>query len=401
MNSPSPSNSQSNWDDQLSQALQDRASAGTLRERRDVKILDTAHIEIAGQRFINFCSNDYLGFTHHPRIIRALEESLKQNGSGAAASGLVTGHTTAHALAEEKIARWKNSQNAILTSSGYTANVAAVQSLHAASDGKARFLVDKLAHASLIDALRSAEANFRIYPHNDYTKLARLLSEADEHPLQVVLTESIFSMDGDSADLQQLAELKAKHPFLLLLDEAHGSGVYGKHGAGFAAEQNLSSIVDISIVTLSKALGLVGGAICSSKLIRDSIVNFGRSYIYSTAIPPAIASAAIAAIDVLQDEPQHQQRVRQIARQVRAKLTAAGFTLPPGDSPIVPIILGDENKTLEAAARLKQAGFYVAAIRPPTVPRGASRLRVTFSSAHRDEDVEALIAAIISICASS
>ena len=212
-----------------------------------------------------------------------------------------------------------------------------------------------------------------------------------------VVTESIFSMDGDAADLPGIARLKQKHPFLLLLDEAHGSGVYGSGGAGYAAELSLGSIVDVSIVTLSKAIGVIGGAVCASEKFCDAVVNFGRPYIYSTNLPPAAAMAVEAAIEVMRDEPQRQERLRALAIDVRNRLRQIGFEIASGDSPIIPVLLGDETEAMGAAGRLLEGGFLVVAIRPPTVPRGTSRLRITLSSEHGQEEVGGLLRVLESI----
>jgi 7-keto-8-aminopelargonate synthetase-like enzyme len=294
--------------------------------------------------------------------------------------------------------------------SGYQANQAAIQTLAAiptftSIGGKSptdvRFLVDKLAHASLIGAVRGSGRPFRIFPHNHLGKLERLLREAPADQLQVVVTESIFSMDGDSADLHGLAELKQRHPFTLLLDEAHAGGVYGPAGSGYAAEMGLGSIVDITIVTLSKALGLGGGAICASSPFCDAVLNFASAAIYSTHVPPAVAAGAVAAINVLKEEPHRQQRLRALSRRLRDELVGAGLLSGAGnpgvagiDSPIVPLPVGDENAALAAAEHLRRRGFLVMAIRPPTVPRGGSRLRITLSCEHRDDEVAALIGAL-------
>jgi len=209
--------------------------------------------------------------------------------------------------------------------------------------------------------------------------------------LQVVVTESIFSMDGDSCDLGGLAALKQRRPFVLLLDEAHGAGVYGQGGSGYANEVGLASTADVVIATLSKAAGVVGGAVCSSDAFCRSLVNHGRAYIYSTSVPPAIAAAAAESIAVMRDEPQRQSRVRALASRLRTELTGQGLELLPGDSPIVPIVLGEADVALRAADRLRVAGLLVVAVRPPTVPRGGSRLRVTVSCDHTDAELACLI----------
>lgn len=286
----------------------------------------------------------------------------------------------------------------MLLSSGFQANEAAIGAIAAVakSAGKSvRFLLDKLAHASLIDAVRAAGMPFRVFPHNGISKLRRLLQEAEDGQLQVVVTESIFSMDGDAVDLKSLVDLKQEHSFTLLLDEAHAAGVYGPDGAGYAAELGLHHAVDISIVTLSKALGGIGGAICGSKRWCDAVVNFGRAYLFSTSLPPAVTAATSAAIQVLRTEPSRQARVRALSLRVREKLRSAGLRIPEGDSPIIPIILGSEEAALGASAALKERGLLVVAIRPPTVPRGGSRLRVTLSCEHTDGEVDRLVEGLV------
>jgi 8-amino-7-oxononanoate synthase len=388
------------WNDAVEGALQKRRAANEFRQRRIIRPLDAVHVEIDGRRYINFSSNDYLGLTHHPKVIAAF---ASQNGVGSGAAALVSGYSPAHASAERAIAKWKGTESAVVLSSGYAANLAAIQAI-AAVGGEAgvTLLIDKLVHASLIDAVRSVcgsdkKISFRVFPHNHLQKLERLLEEMAPGRLCAVVTESIFSMDGDAADLRGIAGLKQKHPFLLLLDEAHGSGVYGPNGAGYAAELELGSIVDVSVVTLSKAIGVVGGAVCASEKFCDAVVNFGRPYIYSTNLPPAAAAAAEAAIEVMRDEPERQQRLRALATDVRHRLREIGFEIADGDSPIIPVLLRDETEAMRAAGRLLEGGFLVVAIRPPTVARGTSRLRITLSSEHRQEEVGGLLKLLESI----
>jgi 8-amino-7-oxononanoate synthase len=384
------------WQQAIESALSARDAANARRTRRALRVVDATHVELDGRRYVNFASNNYLGLTHHPRVITAFEAEAKRSGVGSGAAALVTGYTEAHASAERAIAAWKGTESAVMLSSGYAANLAAVQTIAAVRPG-VRFLLDKLVHASLVDAVRASRAGFRVFPHNNFEKLRRLLAEGDVKQPQAVVTESIFSMDGDAADLAGLAQLKREHDFLLLLDEAHGSGVYGPDGAGYAAEVGLQSIVDVSIVTLSKAIGVSGGAVCASRAFCEALVNFGRSYIYSTNVPPAIAAGVAAAIGVMHDEPQRQRRLREMSRDVRAKLVAMRFDLPTGDSPIIPVILGDEAEALAAAERLREAGLLVVAIRPPTVARGSSRLRITLSSEHTPDEIDALLNAMRSL----
>ncbi|MDB5319183.1 MAG: 8-amino-7-oxononanoate synthase [Phycisphaerales bacterium] len=352
-----------------------RAGAHQLRSRRPLVPLSSTHVRIGDVDYVNFASNNYLGLTHHPRLIAAAEQSLRRDGLGSGAAALITGHTATHAQAKTDIARWKGTQDSVLLPSGYQANHAAVQTLVALGEksGGVRFLIDKLAHASLLDAVRGASAEFRVFPHNHLAKVERLLADAPPNQLQVVLTESIFSMDGDAADLAGLVELKQRRPFILLLDEAHSSGVYSARGA------------DISVVTLSKAMGSIGGAVCGSTQFCAALVNYGRAYIFSTSVPPWVAAVASEAIAVMRDEPQRAARVRSLARRVRQ---AVGLN---GDTPIVPVILGEEAQALEASRKLGEAGLLVPAVRPPTVPKGSSRLRITLSCDHTDPEVEHLL----------
>jgi 8-amino-7-oxononanoate synthase len=370
-----------------------REQAHQLRARRVVEPISSTHVRVAGAEFVNFASNNYLGLTHHPRILAATERSLHSDGLGSGAAALITGYTARHAEAEAAIAGWKGTADAVLLPSGYQANHAAVQTLAALGEkrGGTRFLIDKLAHASLLDAVRATSAEFRAFPHNGLAKLERLLADAPPDQLQVVLSESIFSMDGDAADLSGLAAVKERYPFVLLVDEAHGSGVYGAGGAGYVAERGMQKAVDVSVVTLSKALGGVGGAVCGTRNFCAAVLNYGRAFIYSTAIPPMVAAAGTEAIRVMADEPQRQARVRSLARSVREAIAGLGLQTPPGDSPIIPIVLGEEARALAASQRLLDGRLLVPAVRPPTVPRGGSRLRVTLSCDHTDQEVQKLL----------
>jgi len=420
-------------EDLLKATLDARRRDAQFRQRLAVRPIDATHVLVGGQRLTNFASNDYLGLTHHPRVIHAVQRPSQSHGVGAGASALISGYTDLHASAESAIARWKGTESAILLPSGYQANLAAVQTLTASAGRRAvRFLVDKLAHASLVDAVRASGAAFRVFPHNGLEKLARLVRDADAAQLQVVVTESVFSMDGDVADLVGLAELKERLGFVLLLDEAHASGVYGPNGSGYAAECGLAGLADVTVVTLSKALGCVGGAVCGSRAWCDGVLNLGRAYIYSTSIPASIAAAAEAALAVLRDEPERQQRLRANARHLRALLAAHVLPGSHQDCPIVPILLAphimqgqsaedqaddqaapgshssetpaldrsvsspadDVGRALLAAERLRAAGFLVLPIRPPTVPPGTSRLRITLSSQHTTDEIDALAAAV-------
>jgi 8-amino-7-oxononanoate synthase len=382
------------WDDLARAALAGLDESNLRRHRRLISPIDATHVRIDGHDCVNFASNNYLGLTHHWQVIAAIDQSLRKFGAGSGASPLIAGYGPAHAAAEQHIARWKQTEAAVLLPSGYQANFAAVQTFTALAQKNGRnvrFLLDKLCHASLIDAVRGSGMPFRIFPHNHLDKLRRLLAEAGRDELQIVITESIFSMDGDSGDLFGLAELKSKHPFTLLLDEAHATGVYGHAGSGLAAELRLRDLADVTVITCSKALGSSGGAVCGSQTFCDSLVNLARSYIYSTHVPPMLAAATDAAISVIENDSSRQMRLRALGRRVRDELGDGPWQVLSGDSPIIPLVVGLETAALAAAETLLTTGLLVVPIRPPTVPRGTSRLRITLSSEHTDPEIDRLI----------
>lgn len=385
------------WEQAVRAVLAELSETHLYRQRRLITPLDATHVVWQSRQYINFASNNYLGLTHHPKVLHAAEKSFHQEGGGTGASPLTCGYGPTHAAAEQHIARWKGTESCVLLPSGYQANHAAVQTLASGaqeSGKRIRFLLDKLCHASLIDAVRATGLPFRIFPHNNLEKLKRLLEIGETGDVQVVVSESIFSMDGDAADLVGLSRLKSQRPFVLLLDEAHATGVYGPSGSGLAAELDLRDLADVVVITLSKSIGCAGGAVCGSGTFCEALVNFARAYLYSTNMPAAIAAAADAAVSVMEDEPARQTRVRELAAYVRKELKNTGFNIPAGDSPIVPIIIGPEVAALEAAEKLMAEGLLVLAIRPPTVPRGTCRLRVALCSEHRDVEIEQLIRSI-------
>lgn len=384
----------------ISRALDRRRSVHQIRHRRCIDPIDAVRVKIGPNELLNFCSNDYLGL-----INRFRKTVPPQTTWGSGGSGLICGYTSEHARTEAELARWKGTESSIILPSGYQANLAAVQTLHAISEASGqtiRFIVDRLVHASLIDAIRQVEGwvgkpIMRVFPHNDVTKVQRLLEEAPSDETQVVVTESIFSMDGDAGELAKIAQLKSKYDFIFLVDEAHATGLYGPDGSGLVSQLQLHDDVDVVITTLSKALGLVGGAICGKQSLIESIINFGRAYIYSTSIPPLFASAVRDAIRICREEPHRRQRVLSLSQQVRHALRSGNISLFPGDSPIIPILFHDESRAIHAAQRLEDQGLLVLPIRPPTVPRGTSRLRITLSCEHSDSQVDQLIQAVLRI----
>ncbi len=376
--------------------LVERAAGDLLRRRLIVEPIDATHVRRDGVERVNFCSNDYLGLTHHPAVIAAARDAAERWGVGAGASALITGHTPAHESCEQAIAAWKKTERAMLLPSGYQANHAAIQTLAAIAGRSGRtplFLLDKRVHASLVDAVRATGLGHRSFHHQDADHLGHLLQKHHDAHCMVV-TESVFSMDGDVLNVAAMAQLKAEHGFAMLVDEAHGAGAFGPDGAGVLAEHGACDLPDVTVVTLSKALGCAGGAICGSKKFIAVAENTARAAIYTTAPSPLLAAAAEAAIRVLRDEPARQDRLRANARRVRMELQ-----LDPGphgriDSPIIPILLGESSAALAASNHLANKGLWVMAIRPPTVPRDGARLRVTVSCAHTDADMDRLVAGL-------
>ena len=343
---------------------------------------------------LNFAANDYLGLSHHPALIEAAREATARQGTGAGASRLVTGTDSAVLALEQELAAWKEKEAALVFSSGYAAALGTIPTLIGKGD---TVILDKLAHASLIDAARLSGATVRTFPHNDMGRLEALLKKVgSDQTRTLVVTESIFSMDGDAAPLRELVELKERHGAWLMVDEAHATGLYGPTGAGLIAEAGLSPRVEIVMGTLSKALGSVGGYIAGSKELVDWLVNRARSFIYSTALPPGAIAASRAAVHLARS-PEGitlRDRLRQNIARFQAGLPATWTAQALPASAIQPLICGEASAALQLAAGLREKGFFIPAIRYPTVPRNAARLRVTLSAAHADKDIDALNTAL-------
>jgi 8-amino-7-oxononanoate synthase len=360
-------------------------AGGLLRQLRPLDSPTGTRITRDGRTLWNFASNDYLGLARHPRIEAAFIEGVQRYGAGAAASRLVCGTLPPHRMLEEALAAAKQTEAALTFSSGFATALGAIPAIV----GKSDFVfLDKLSHACLVDAARLSAATLRVFPHNDLAKLARLLlstraKSADARIL--VVTESVFSMDGDVCPLRGLVELTEKHAALLLVDEAHGFGVLGENGMGLAEQEGLQRRITFQMGTLSKAAGLSGGYLAASREWIDLLTNRARSFIYSTAPPPALAHAAIASLALIRADE---------GRQLRRRLLNHLSHFPGSTTPIVPIHLGSNEAALAAASALEQAGFLVPAIRYPTVPRGKARLRVSLSAAHSGASVAALAAAL-------
>jgi 8-amino-7-oxononanoate synthase len=370
------------------------------RHLREVGSGQGPEVEIAGRRFINFSSNDYLGLANDSRLREAATSAIDKFGVGAGASRLISGTQSPHLRLEHALAKWKGIEAALCFSSGYAAALGTIPALVNKNDV---VLLDKLCHASLIDGARLSGAVLRVFPHNQLRKLESLLKWAgreDAGKRVLIVTESVYSMDGDCAPLRELVELKKRFGALLMLDEAHAVGVVGPNGRGLAAAENVSEEVDVQMGTLSKALGASGGYICGSRTLIEWLINRARSFIYSTASPPAIVAAALAALDFL-SSPEGEKRRCLLWKRIRfthelllSNALANKAINSTQGSAIFPLIVGDEQATLNLAFALQDEGFLVPAIRYPTVAKGAARLRITVTAAHEEAQIEALCQAI-------
>ncbi|OYW72557.1 MAG: 8-amino-7-oxononanoate synthase [Verrucomicrobia bacterium 12-59-8] len=367
--------------------LDELRAEGLWRELRPLDEVGGVTVRAAGREWINFSSNDYLGLAHSAEMQHALAEGIARYGGGSGASRLVCGTHRAHAALEEALADFKGTEAALTFSSGFAVALGTIPALMGAGD---TIILDKLCHASLVDAARLSGATIRVFPHNHLDKLERLLQTAKGRVL--VVTESIFSMDGDAAPLREIAELKARHGAWLLVDEAHAVGVLGPQGRGLAAELGVNQQVDLHLGTLSKAFGLSGGYLAASRQVIDLLINRARSFIYSTAPPVHLAHALGVILDLIRSERGDTLRneVRSHVRQTQSLLAVIGIASPPAEGAILPVILGEASRAMEVSTRLRKAGFLIPCIRYPTVARGSARLRITVSALHSASQINAL-----------
>ena len=366
------------------------------RQRRTVRrgTPESAEIELDGRRCVDFCSNDYLGLAAHPQVIEAFIDAARMHGVGARASHLVTGHQALHEALEQELAAYTGRERAVVFSTGYMANLGLAR---AVAGRDATVYSDQLNHASLIDGGRLSGAKLQRYPHGDVAALERQLA-AQESGAALVLTDGVFSMDGDLAPLPALAAACSEYGAYLAVDDAHGLGVIGATGRGSLEQFGLTPTqVPALVGTFGKAFGTFGAFVAGSEDLVDTLIQRARTYIYTTALPPAVAAATRAALAVSVAESWRRERVLTLTRRFRALATAAGIRLGPSETPIQPILQGSAESAMRASNALLERGFFVAAIRPPTVPADTSRLRITLSAAHRDEDVEGLVAAIAQV----
>ena len=375
----------------LAQAQAQRVRADLQRRLRSVQSVDGARIVIDGKLLLNFAGNDYLGLAQHPAVRAAFVHAAARWGVGASAAHLLGGHRDEHAALEQKLAQWTGRERALLFSTGYMANLGALGALLGASDVCVQ---DKLNHASLIDGARLSGARLVRYAHANVAAAARRLAQHSTCAA-VLASDGVFSMDGDVAPLAELAALCKKEHAVLMIDDAHGLGVLGADGAGSVAAAELDQdAVPVLMATLGKALGVAGAFVAGSPALIDGLIQFARSYIFTTAMPPALAAATSVAVDIARSDHERRQRLHQRIAQFRAGAAARAIALLPSQTPIQPVVIGASHAAASIARQLELAGFHVPAIRPPTVPAGKARLRVALSALHAPADVEALLDAL-------
>ncbi len=377
-------NDRLNW---LPDELQKLSEKGLFRRRREVKPIGDGRVLIDGGDAWDFASNDYLGLANDPRVVAAATEGLRSRGVGSKASPLVSGRTDLHVNLERALAEFEGAEAAILFPTGMAANVGTVAALAGAGDV---VFCDRWNHASLVDGCRLSGARLRVYRHDDLPGLQRSLAR-ERARRKFLVTDSVFSMDGDLAPLPELCEIAEKHDATVILDEAHGTGVFGERGRGVAELLNVEERISVRIGTLSKAIGSLGGFVTGSQTLIDFLWNKARTQIYSTSLPPLLCAAATAAVEIIKSEPSRRDRLHALCRLFRDQLASNCVVPFPGSvGPIVPIVLQEPQAAMNVAERLLEHGFLVGAIRPPTVPTGTSRLRVTLHSNLPEEVVTTL-----------
>lgn len=375
----------------LASDLSDLDARGLRRTRRILQSPQSARVVVDGREYLAFCSNDYLGLANHPALIAAAQEGAARYGAGAGASHLVLGHSAAHHELEDALAAFVDLPRALLFSTGYMANLAVVTALVGRGDA---VFADRLNHASLNDACQLSRAQFKRYAHGDLAMLERLLV-ATGAPRKLIVTDAVFSMDGDIAPVPELLALAERHNAWLLLDDAHGFGVLGSGGRGVLEHFNVCSPCIIYMATLGKAAGVSGAFVAGERMAIETLMQRARSYIYTTAMPPLLAHALKKSLELMVQEGWRREQLQQ--KIIQLKQILINYPLMPSDTAIQPLLIGDSHAAMRMAEQLAQRGILVPAIRPPTVPVGTSRLRISLSAAHSSDDLQQLAEAIAAI----
>jgi len=380
------------WIDRELEALE---AKGLRRALEPLEGPQGAVVEVGGRRLVNLCSNDYLGLASDPRLVAAAVEATRREGAGAGAARLVAGDLPIHGALERRLAAFKGTEAALLFSSGYHANAGVLAAL---ADREDAIFSDRLNHASIVDGCRLSLAKTHRYPHRDLGALSRLLAGTRARR-KLVVTDAVFGMDGDVAPLAAIADLCEQHGAMLYVDEAHATGILGPTGAGWAEAEGVTDRVDVLMGTLGKALGSFGAFVAGSRPLADWLTSRARTFVFTTALPPAACGAALAALDVVAAEPERRARLHALAARMKAGLDALGFDVAAVVAPIFPVVLREEALALEASRRMRERGWFVRAIRPPTVPQGTSRLRVSLTAAHTEEQVDGFLADLRAVLA--
>ena len=370
--------------------LHSRKSNGLYRHRLTLEGSQGAHVSIAGQNYLSFCSNDYLGLANHPELIEAVCEGAHQYGVGAGASHLIIGHHTSHHKLEEMLANFTGFPRALLFSSGYMANAGVVTALVGRGD---EIYSDKLNHASLNDAAMLSHAKWVRYPHLDLAILEQRLSVSQAN-CKLVITDAVFSMDGDIAPVTELLALCEKYNAWLLLDDAHGFGVLGNQGRGIVSHFNFSSPRIIYMATLGKAAGVSGAFVAGQEVVIETLIQYARSYIYTTAMPPLLSYTLLKSLVLIKREGWRRRKLIQLTEHLKKELQLLRWNLLPSDTPIQPVIIGENSEVMQIRNALQERGILIPAIRPPTVPKNSARLRISLSASHSTKDIERLAAAL-------
>lgn len=370
--------------------LHSRKSNGLYRHRLTLEGSQGAHVSIAGQNYLSFCSNDYLGLANHPELIEAVCEGAHQYGVGAGASHLIIGHHTSHHKLEKMLANFTGFPRALLFSSGYMANAGVVTALVGRGD---EIYSDKLNHASLNDAAMLSHAKWVRYPHLDLAILEQRLSVSQAN-CKLVITDAVFSMDGDIAPVTELLALCEKYNAWLLLDDAHGFGVLGNQGRGIVSHFNFSSPRIIYMATLGKAAGVSGAFVAGQEVVIETLIQYARSYIYTTAMPPLLSYTLLKSLMLIKREGWRRRKLIQLTKHLKKELQLLRWNLLPSDTPIQPVIIGENSEVMQIRNALQERGILIPAIRPPTVPKNSARLRISLSASHSTKDIERLAVAL-------
>jgi len=378
------------WRERIATAKAERVAASRMRVLRAVTHRDGARVEVDGRKLLNFCSNDYLGLSQQFAVVNALQDAAAREGVGSTASHLVCGHHAVHDALERELADWIGAPKALLFGNGFLANLAVMQALLGDDD---LCVQDRLNHASLVDAARLAGCRLRRYPHGDADGALRQL-RGNPDGAALLASDGVFSMDGDVAPLRELALAAHAQQAFLYVDDAHGIGVLGPEGRGSVAAARLPGAAPMQLATLSKALGGYGAAVLGDADMIEYLAETARPYIYTTALPPAQAAASLAAVKLVRKEGWRRDKLHAQVAQLRRCVAQRGLELLPSDTPIQPLLCGSDNQAMAMAQALEAQGFWVAAIRPPTVPEGRARLRITVSALHAPEDIDALADAL-------